>query len=399
MSHTRNFVLSLCAAVALAVLPVALQAATDDIEREFDVSPGGTVTLQSDAGAIDVNTWDENRVRVRVRNPRGFDVEIEQRGNTVSIVADSERSFFRIGGSNIGFTLDVPREFNLELDTGGGHIEVADLTGNVDADTSGGHIEIGNITRGRVRADTSGGHITVLNVEGDVEVDTSGGRISVGDVTGNVDADTSGGRISIGNVGGDVLADTSGGNIEVGTGGGRVELDTSGGSIRAGWALGPLSADTSGGNIYLAGSATRVEADTSGGNIEIEGSGGPIDADTSGGNIMIRGATGPVRADTAGGRIDVDLGSVTGSIGGAVDLETAGGDVTVRIPAQLGVTINANLEVSRRGRGDYRIITDFPLTIQEDDDSIVARGEVNGGGDRISLRTRNSDIYIVRIDD
>lgn len=397
MSPTKELVLGLLVAVAISSVSPATLAASDDIEREFDVQAGGTVTLQSDAGAIDVNTWDQNRVRVRVRNTTGFDVEIEQQGNEIRILADSEGSgFFNFRGGSIGFTLDVPREFNLSLDTGGGHIEIADITGAIDADTSGGHIEIGNVIRGPVRADTSGGRITVLDVEGDVEVDTSGGNINIGNVRGNVSADTSGGRITIGNVTGDINADTSGGNIEVGEGGGRVVLDTSGGSIRAAWATGPISADTSGGNIYLAGSAVRIEADTSGGNIMIDASGGPIDADTSGGSITIRGATGPVRADTAGGRIDVDLGEVSGSIGGSVDLETAGGDVTVRLPATLGVTINANLEVSRRGRGDYRIYTDFPLTIQEDDDTIVGRGDINGGGDRISLRTRNSDIYIVQ---
>lgn len=398
MSQTRALIMGTLAGLALTSLSPLAFAAADDIEREFDVQPGGHVDLRSDAGAVDVNTWDENRVRVRVRNTTGFDVEVEQNGNEILITADSEcNGFFNFRGSSIGFALDVPREYNLSIDTGGGHIEIADITGAINADTSGGHIEIGNVLRGPVRADTSGGRISILDVEGDVEVDTSGGSITVGNVIGSVNADTSGGRITIGNVSGDIYADTSGGNIEVGEGGGRVVLDTSGGSIRAGWAMGPLSADTSGGNITLAGSASRIEADTSGGNITIDGSGGPIDADTSGGSIRIRGATGPVRADTAGGRIDVDLGDVNGSIGGSVDLETAGGDVTVRIPTTLGVTINANLEVSRRSRGDYRIYTDFPLTIQEDDDVILGRGDINGGGDRISLRTRNSDIHIVRI--
>ena len=33
-----------------------LHAAEDDIEREFDVAPGGKLMIDSDAGAIDVNT-------------------------------------------------------------------------------------------------------------------------------------------------------------------------------------------------------------------------------------------------------------------------------------------------------------------------------------------------------
>ena len=383
--------------LVLSGTPLAVQAASDDIEREFDVAPGGTFMLESDAGAVDVSTWDQPRVRIRVRNTRGYEVEFDQRGDNVEVIAESTRGFLGFGRGSIGFNVDVPTNFNLEIDTGGGRITVADISGRIDADTSGGAIEIGNVTRGSVRADTSGGRIEIGNVEGDVDADTSGGSITIGDVTGNVKADTSGGRILIGNVQGDIEADTSGGNIEVGQSGGRVQLDTSGGTIRAGWAEGWILADTSGGNIYLAGSSTRIDADTSGGNIVIEGSGGPVVADTSGGNITVRGGTGPVRANTAGGEIEVDLGNVSGTIGGSVELETAGGDIILRLPATIGVTIDAVLEVSRRGRGDYRIYTDFPLIIQEDNDDILARGDINGGGDRVSMRTTNSDIHIVRI--
>ena len=397
MILSKELLIKLVLAAGVFGLPLISQAATADIEREFDVAPGGTLVIQSDAGDIDIIASDQARVRVRVRNPNDFEVDIEQNGNDIAIRAESQRGFPGFGRNSIGFTVEVPQSYNLNLDTGGGHIRIPDLTGRIAANTSGGAIEIGNVTAGSVRADTSGGPIVILNLAGDVEADTSGGSIDIGNVTGNVTADTSGGRILIGNVQGDILADTSGGNIDVGEGGGRVQLDTSGGTIRAGWAQGPLIADTSGGNIYLAGSSTRVDADTSGGNIEIKGSEGPVNAETSGGSIMVNSSAGPVRADTAGGRIEVDLGNVSGTIGGAVDLETNGGDVTLRLPANLGVTVDAVLEVSRRGRGDYRIYTDFPLVIEEDESNIIGRGDINGGGEMVSIRTQNSDINIVRV--
>ncbi len=394
MSHHLSTSLRLAAVALLLGFAVNATAASDDIDREFDVAVGGTLTIRSDAGAIDVRTWDQDRVRLQVRNSRGFEVEIDQRGNDVVVVADSRGSLFGLGRSNIGFTVDVPTRYNLELDTGGGRITVADISGEVEADTSGGNISIGMVTGGDIHADTSGGNIEVRGATGDVEVDTSGGNITIGDVTGSVIADTSGGRIRIGNVQGDIDADTSGGSIEVGESGGRVILDTSGGTIRAAWALGSITADTSGGNIFLAGSDTRVRADTSGGNIEIDASNGPVEADTSGGNIIVRNATGPVSADTSGGRIEVDITTTTSRVGGSIDLDTAGGDITLRVPSNFQASISANLEVSRRSRGDYRIYTDFPLTIQEDDGDIIGRGDINGGGDRVSLRTNNSDIYI-----
>lgn len=394
MSHNLSIRLKTSALSLLFGLAVNAHAASDDIEREFDVAANGTLTVQSDSGSIDIRTWDENRVRVLVTNPSGFEVDISQRGDDVVVSADSGRGLFGMFRSSIGFAVDVPTQYNVQLRTGGGRITVDDISGEVEADTSGGNIDIGFVSGGDVTADTSGGSIEVRGATGDVEVDTSGGNITIGDVTGNVVADTSGGRIRIGNVQGDIEADTSGGNIEVGESTGRVILDTSGGTIRAAWAMGSITADTSGGNIYLAGSDTRVRADTSGGSIEIDGSNGPVEADTSGGNIRVRNATGPVSADTSGGRIEVEITTTTGRVGGNIDLDTAGGDITLRVPFNIQASVSANLEVSRRSRGDYRIYTDFPLTIQEDDGDIIGRGDINGGGDRVSLRTNNSDIYI-----
>ncbi len=385
--------------LSLSSLAMLSSAAENNFEREFQVSPGGKLVILSDAGQIDVTTWDRNTVQVSVFDADGFEVEFEQTGDRVIVAAESDRSgIFGRMRSDISFAARVPEEFDVELDTGGGSITVSDLIGDVDVDTSGGRIVIGNITQGNVTADTSGGRIEIGDVDGNVDADTSGGSIEIGNVTGRVVADTSGGSIRIGNVQGDMSADTSGGNIDVGEGGGRVRLDTSGGTIRAAYAMGPISADTSGGNIYLDGSASTIEADTSGGNIVIERSAGRVVADTSGGSITVRKSVGPISADTAGGRIDVEILPVEGGSSNSVDLETAGGDITLRLPSTLSATVRADLEVSRRGRGDYRIYTDFPLTISEDDSgNIVGSGDINGGGARINLETTNSDIHIVSV--
>lgn len=369
----------------------------DDIDQEFNVQPGGTLNIESDAGPIEVRTWDQNVVRVRITNTDNFDISIERRGNDIWVAADSDGGFFFNRSGNIRFEVDVPTEFNVDLDTGGGNIEIAAITGHVIADTSGGRIEVGDVTRGSVEVDTSGGRIQIGNVDGDVIADTSGGSITIGNVSGDVAADTSGGTIRIGDVEGNILADTSGGNIDVGSGGGRVELDTSGGTIRAAFAQGPIIADTSGGNIYLEGSAVSVEADTSGGNIEISRSGGSVYADTSGGSITIRQSVGPIRADTAGGRIDAELIASSNRASGSVELESSGGDVTLRIPSNHAASIVADLE-SRRGRSRYEILSDFPIEIREDDDgNVLGRGDINGGGDLIYLETTNSDIRIISV--
>ena len=379
---------TLCTAVVMA-FPVYAQ----DIEREFDVQPGGRLNILSDAGPITVRSWDQNQVRVRVINHDAYDVTVEQSGNEIRVVAEDDR-----GRSRIRFEAQVPREFNLELDTGGGAIEVGDMLGNVYTDTSGGSITVGRVENGDVVADTSGGRIEINEViNGDVMADTSGGRIEIGNVIGDVNADTSGGAITIGDVDGDVVADTSGGNIEVGEVTGDVELDTSGGSIRAGYAGGRMTADTSGGNITLEGSDRLLIADTSGGTIRVRRSGGPVEVDTSGGNIYLGPINGYIEADTSGGSIEAELGTIEPGQDAHIDLDSSGGDIELKVPAGHAATVDARIEVSRRARGDYRIYTDFPLTITgQDEREVQGRGDINGGGDRIRIETSNGDIRIMQ---
>lgn len=372
-------------------LPVYAQ----DIEQVFDVQPGGRLNILSDAGPITVRTWEQSQVRVRVINPQAYDVSIDQSGNEIRVVADDDR-----GRSRIRFEAQVPREFNLELDTGGGAIEVDDLLGNVYADTSGGSITVGRVENGDVVADTSGGRIEIREVvNGDVSADTSGGRIEIGNVIGDVEADTSGGNISIGDVDGNVNADTSGGRISVGAVTGNVSLDTSGGSIEAGYAGGRMTAETSGGNITLEGSDRLLIADTSGGTIRVQRSGGPVEVDTSGGNIYLGPINGYIEADTSGGSIQAELGIIEPGQDAHIDLDSSGGDIELLIPADHGATVSARIEVSRRSRGDYRIYTDFPLAISgQDEREVLGQGDINGGGDRIRIETSNGDIRISRAD-
>lgn len=381
--------------VLLTSVVMSLPARAQDIEQEFDVQPGGLLNIISDAGPITVRSWEQSRVRVRVINPEAYEVSIDQSGNEVRVVAEDAR-----GRSRIQFEAQVPRDFNLELDTGGGAIEVGDMLGDVYADTSGGSIIVGRVENGDVVADTSGGRIEISEViNGDVTADTSGGRIVIGNVIGDVNADTSGGSITIGNVDGDVIADTSGGNIDVGEVTGDVELDTSGGSIQAGYANGRMTADTSGGNITLEGSDRLLIADTSGGTIRVRRSGGPVEVDTSGGNIYLGPINGYIEADTSGGSIEAVLGVIEPGQDAHIDLDSSGGDIELRIPGGHAATVDARIEVSRRARGDYRIYTDFPLSITgQDDREVLGRGDINGGGDRIRIETSNGDIRIMQSD-
>jgi DUF4097 and DUF4098 domain-containing protein YvlB len=185
-------------------------------------------------------------------------VTFSQQGDDVIVEGNQEGSS-NWGWSNnarVYYTIKVPKNYNVNLETGGGSIEVSDLVGEVEADTSGGSISLGQI-------------------QGDVDVKTSGGSISVEEVAGNIDAHTSGGSVS---------AKMTKQPTE------NCRLTTSGGSVTAYLARDiavDLDASTSGGRVksdfMVEGRVKKTSIDG-----KINGGGPQLKMKTSGGSVRIK---------------------------------------------------------------------------------------------------------------
>jgi len=297
----------------------------EKIERSFSIKEGGTLTLVSDIGAIEVQSIPGEKVKVEIRREfRGWDdndikdfledfqVDMEQVGTDVNVTVHLKRRWKDLWDHvKVRFYIEVPSKYSVDLQTAGGSISVEDLEGKVRAATSGGSLNFGSIT-GPVHGTTSGGSIGLEKCVGDVLVKTSGGSISIGNVIGNVDAHTSGGSISMEQVKGSMEAVTSGGSVNIDEVEGPVNASTSGGSMTAYITKQPesdCSMKTSGGSItvYLPSNISLdIDAKTSWGKVEsdfdvlVSGSqnknqlrgkireGGPeLYLRTSGGNIYI----------------------------------------------------------------------------------------------------------------
>jgi len=403
MKHSTRNLTHYLIILLFSTFALVANGAEEVISKSYSVKSGGSLYIESDSGRIEVETWDKNKVEVKItkksrkeKRLSEFKVDIEQSGNDISIEGEGEWN----SRVSVIYYIRVPNEYDLDLKTGGGSISVNDISGKIKMKTSGGAIKVGNVAKGNVDVKTSGGSITIGNVNGDLKADTSGGRIVVGKITGKSQLDTSGGRIEIAHSTGSLKADTSGGSITVGTSDSDVDVNTSGGRIKIGMAQGNVKADTSGGSITVKGSKGSVEIDSSGGNLFVGESGSYVKADTSGGNITIKKANGYIEADTSGGRIEAEMIQTDNSKDTHVNLESSGGSITLYVPKGIKATVNARLKTTHRARKDYRIYSDFPLTIKGQDSSRVsAKGKINGGGDSIDISTTNGDIYIKMIED
>jgi hypothetical protein len=398
MNNSIQKVIFLLVALFSVIAAIPAKSETENVDRSFSVKSGGNLTIESDQGSIKVVTWDKQKVEVLVEKKAGkqkqldsFKVNFDQKGKDIFVEGDSVRN----NRVSVKFIIKVPQKFNLDLKTGGGSIEVADISGEVKVNTSGGNIIIGDVIQGNVEGKTSGGNINVGDVDGNLKVDTSGGNIRLGKINGKASIDTSGGNITLRQGGSDVKAETSGGSIKIGPVKGKVDVDTSGGSIQIGMAGDDVVAKTSGGGINVEGSKGSVEIGSSGGNLFVGSSGAPVKAETSGGNIKILQARGFIEADTSGGNIEAEMIIDDKNADTHVNLDSSGGSITLHIPESLAASVSATLKITRSAKRDYRIYSDFPLTIKgENSRKITAKGDINDGGDKIKLSTTNGHIHI-----
>lgn len=278
--------------------------------------------------------------------------------------------------------VNVPRNYALDIQTGGGNIETEDINGRVVFNTAGGNLIAGNIG-GPSRLETSGGHISVKNVAGELVAITGGGHITTGSVSGNAVLHTGGGHIRAGTVGGVAKLETAGGNVTVEHAGTELVAQTGGGQIEVGEAAGIVRAKTGGGGIRV----VKVS--------------GPTNLETGGGSIYLTQVDGAVKASTGAGAITAWLAGPSARLSGACELQSTDGDIVVYIPRQLAITVDARIQ-----RGDeHRVIVDpaFALKVSYDENSngprsVRAEGALNGGGEVLRLRTVDGNIRVALSD-
>jgi hypothetical protein len=355
--------------------------ARDGLRLHLALDLGNIVVHTQNSGKIDYTVHletdaSQNDARALLRN---FSVSARESGDGVYLRGQTSR--LSSGRLWVTVTVNVPKNYGLDLSTGGGNIDSDDIDGPERVLTSGGNIMAGNIG-GEARLVTGGGHITVNNVSGSLFANTGGGHITTGAVSGGATLHTSGGHIRMASVEGVAKLQTAGGNVTVEHSGSALTAETTGGQIEVGESTGLVRAKTGGGGIRV----VRVS--------------GPTDLQTVGGSIYLTQVDSPVKASTGAGGITAWFVAPVKSPS-QCELQSNDGDIVVYLPRQLPVTIDAQVQSG----DEHRVIVDpaFKLELSDDGSSggthmVRAEGSLNGGGEVLHLRTVAGNISLVASD-
>lgn len=268
-------------------------------EKSFQMKDWQNVYVNASGADVKVESWDKQEVYVKIFSNRRAEEKmtfnVYQENEVVKVIVKRKGSFFNWFGGGLSVRIEIitPKNYNARVETSGGDIKVANITGGFRLETSGGDIITTN-TDGKLKVETSGGEISLFKHKGAMDLSTSGGDIICKETTGDLNAETSGGDIKI---------DLSEGKLYASTSGGDIIINYSG--MNKGF-----QAETSGGDIQVklpASFKARAHFETSGGGITNNFSNskservrrGEVDAEFNGGGEILK-------LETSGGDIRVD---------------------------------------------------------------------------------------------
>jgi putative adhesin len=194
-----------CAAVLAAAL-VVLPARAEDVTKSFVVSGRPNVRVETNDGSVRVTSGDAKQVEFHVEY-QGYElgknlrIDTRQDGDKVELVARVTGHWginFNWGHNSRRLQIEVrmPRDGDLQVNTGDGSVETSSVNGTVNVHTGDGSVKA-NSLNGTIDLHTSDGSITVDTLKGDIRLRTGDGSIEARDLDGKVEADSGDGHIRL----------------------------------------------------------------------------------------------------------------------------------------------------------------------------------------------------------
>jgi hypothetical protein len=206
LPHNRTIAIRLgiaCAAL-LTAAAIAPRAQAEEVVKSYTVTGRAKVRVETNDGSVRITSGDSKQVEFRVES-QGYElgknlrVESHQDGDRVELTARVTGHWGFTFGHNsrqLQIAVRMPREADLQVETGDGSVQAESINGTVTVHTSDGSVKA-NSLNGSIDLHTNDGSITVTGLRGDIRLRTGDGSIEARDLDGKVEADSGDGHIRI----------------------------------------------------------------------------------------------------------------------------------------------------------------------------------------------------------
>ena len=191
-------------AALVSCVVLAPGAKAEEWTKSYPVSGRAQVRVDTNDGSVHVSTGDTKQVEFRVeyqgyKLDRDFHIDSRQDGDAVQINAHSSGHWgFSFGSSrrNIHIEVRMPKDADLQVDTGDGSVDTQSVNGRVKIHTGDGSVRAEAVS-GDVDIDTGDGSITLEGAKGDIRLRSGDGHIDAMNLDGKVDATSGDGHIKL----------------------------------------------------------------------------------------------------------------------------------------------------------------------------------------------------------
>ena len=202
--RTAALHLGIAAATLVASGAMADVARAEEWTKSYTLSGRPQVRVDTNDGAVRITTGDTKQVDLRViyegyEINKNLHIESRQDGSSVEINARVTGHWGFSWGThrrNIRIEVRMPREADLQVDTGDGSVETQPVSGRVKIHTGDGSVRAQAVD-GNVDIDTGDGSITLEGAKGDIRLHTGDGHIDARNLEGHLDANSGDGHIKI----------------------------------------------------------------------------------------------------------------------------------------------------------------------------------------------------------
>lgn len=339
-------------------------------EKNLTVSGPVTLTLNNDFGDISVITGTTTQVQIKTEKTawganeedaqkrlEELKVIVEQNGNSINIsvqqLEQKDVLNFRPNGGRVTFTVTVPEETSVTLDSVNGELTLSGMKGDLDVQSDFGSITISGVS-GTVTARTTNGAIVGENISSD-------SNIALASEFGGISLDSS-----------------QASALEIKSTNGKVGLQDI-------LLDGKVTIQNEFGDLTLIGvKASAYDIKTQNGKIKLDQAQGSIVAQSSFGDVEVLNVdNGTIDLSSTNGAI-----SFSGSLGaGPHSISSDFGNITLNLPAETGLSVDLQTDFGK-------ISSDFDLTVSGALEANHWVGKLNGGGETLNAKTQNGNITI-----
>ena len=182
---------------------------------------------------------------------------------------------------------------------------------------------------------------------------------------------------------------TGDGNIDLSGINGEVNLQSGDGHLTLSEVEGRVQANTGDGPVKMDGCKGNVTLHTGDGRIEVEAFEGSLHAETGDGRVKVSGRFDVLDVKTGDGGVEAT--ALRGSrMTEDWSLRTGDGGLTMRVPADLAADIDLHT-------GDGHLDLGVPVTISGRTGKNDIKGQMNGGGKLLTLRSGDGSIKIEKL--